>query len=101
MTANVGNYTGIVETICCKDGTVRKVGFREGRWIVKRPSEKVAVSKCGYLLYLECEESGRAYAFRVFVDFAEMAAAENEMDYLLLGEVAAALGADYIAFLDD
>ncbi|MGD9156586.1 MAG: hypothetical protein PVG90_13980 [Bacillota bacterium] len=37
--------------------------------------------------------------YQIFVDFAEMIAAEYEMDYRLLGLVAAALGVDYVALL--
>jgi hypothetical protein len=93
-------YEEIVETVRRKDGRVLKVGFREGKWIAETPYERVAVSKNGFLLYLECNEDGQAYFYDLFATFAEMAAAE-EIDFLLLSDVAAALGADYIAFLDN
>jgi hypothetical protein len=100
MTETISEYGQIVETIHLRDGAIRKVGFRSGKWIVKNSHEKVAISKNGFLLYLEYSQSGRAYSYDLFTDFEEMTAAENKIDFLLLGEVAAALDADYVAFLD-
>jgi hypothetical protein len=38
-------------------------------------------------------------SYKLFYDFAEMAADES-VDFLVLGQVASAIGADYIEFLD-
>jgi hypothetical protein len=100
MVENISEYRQIVETVHLRDGTIRKIGFRSGKWIVKNNHERVAISKSGYLLCLEYSQSGRAYSYDLFTDFEEMAAAENNLGFLLLGQVAAAIDADYVAFLD-
>jgi hypothetical protein len=100
MTENINEYGQIVETIHLRDGAIRKVGFRSGKWIVKNSHERVAISKSGFLLYLKYSQSGRAYSYDLFTDFEEMAASENKLYFLLLGQVATAINADYIAFLD-
>jgi hypothetical protein len=100
MAENVSDYEQIVETVYLQDGTIRKVGFREGRWIAETKYDRVAVSKDGFLLYFGYSESGRAHSYQLFCNFAEMAIEGNDVDFLLLGQVAAAIGADYISFLD-
>jgi hypothetical protein len=92
-------YGLLVETLYLKDGTTPKVGFREGKWLAGTEYEKVAVSKKGYLLHLDYDDNSRAVAYKLYLDFTEMAAAE--VDYSLLIKVAAALGnKDYVVFLD-
>ncbi|MGD9156127.1 MAG: hypothetical protein PVG90_11600 [Bacillota bacterium] len=52
-----------------------------------------------YLLHLDYDDKCQAVDYKLYLDFAEMAAAE--VDYLLLVKVAAALGnKDYVVFLD-
>jgi hypothetical protein len=100
MTKNAGNYEQIVAEVYRKDGTVQKVGFREGRWIAETLREKVAVSKNGFLLYLKHNEQGETYFYDLFASFAEMAT-DEDIDLLLLSQVATAIGADYVTFLDE
>jgi hypothetical protein len=101
LTENLTDYGQIVETVHLKDGTIRKIGFRSGKWIVQNRHERVAISIDGFLLYFEYSKSGRAYSYDLFNGFEEMAAKENEgLDFMVLGQVAAALGEDYVAFLD-
>jgi hypothetical protein len=45
MTENTSDYVQLVEEVYFSDGTVQKVGFCEGKWLVKSEYEKVAVSK--------------------------------------------------------
>jgi hypothetical protein len=99
LVKDTNEYGVLVETLYLKDGTTPKVGFREGKWIAGTEYEKVAVSKKGYLLHLDFDDNGRAVDYKLYLDFAEMAAAE--VDYSLLVKVAAALdNKDYIVFLD-
>jgi hypothetical protein len=63
MTENISGYGQIVETVHLRDGTIRKIGFRSGKWIVQNSHERVAISKSGFLLYLEYSQSGRAYSY--------------------------------------
>jgi hypothetical protein len=100
LVKDTNEYGLLVETLYLKDGTTPKVGFREGKWLVGTEDEKVAVAKKGYLLHLEYNEIGQAVDYKLYLDFAEMAA--DEVDYLFLAKVAAALGnKDYVVFLDD
>jgi hypothetical protein len=97
---DTNEYGLLVETLYLKDGTTPKVGFHEGKWIAGNKYEKVAVAKKGYLLHIDYDDSGRAVDYKLYLDFAEMAT--DDLDYLLLSKVAAALGnKDYIMFLDD
>ncbi|MGD8401194.1 MAG: hypothetical protein PVH64_09725 [Bacillota bacterium] len=99
MVKDTDGYGVLVETLHFKDGTTPKVGFREGKWIAGTEYEKVAVAKKGYLLHLDYDGNGRAVDYKLYLDFAEMAA--GEVDYSLLVKVAAALGnKDYVVFLD-
>jgi hypothetical protein len=102
MTENTGEYGQIVETVHLEDGTIQKVGFHEGKWLAGTEYEKVAVSKKGYLLHLDYDEKGRAFNYKLYLDFTEIAA--DDVDYLLLGKIARALGnkdfKDYVVFLD-
>jgi hypothetical protein len=93
------DYEQIVEQVYLKDGTIRKIGFRAGKWIAETKYDRVAVAKDGYLLYFRYSENGQAHSYDLFCDFAEMAA-NKYVDFLLLGQVAAAIGADYVLFMD-
>jgi hypothetical protein len=82
-----------------KTGLPRKWVFAREKWIAGTEYEKVAVAKKGYLLHLDYDGNGRAVDYKLYLDFAEMAA--GEVDYSLLVKVAAALGnKDYVVFLD-
>jgi hypothetical protein len=97
MTENLSDYGQIVETVHLKDGTIRKIGFQCGKWIVQNRDEKVAISIDGYLLYFEYSPSGRAHSYVLFNGFEDMTAKENNgIDFMVLGAVAAALGEDYV-----
>jgi hypothetical protein len=100
MTNNTSFYEQIVAEVHLKNGSVQKVGFQEGRWIAETPREKVAVSKNGFLLYLKRNEQGETYFYDLFASFAELAA-DEDIDLLLLSQVATAIGADYVTFLDE
>jgi hypothetical protein len=99
MAESAGNYGEIVEKVYYKDGTFYRVGFHEGKWIAETEHEKAAISKKGFLLYLELDDNGQARSFKMYLDFADMAA--DDIDLLFLSRVAAAIGADYIQFLDN
>jgi hypothetical protein len=99
MTETAGDYAQLVEKVYLPDGTVHQVGFREGKWIARISDAKVTVSKSGFLLYLKYREDGRAYSYDLFAEFAELVT-DALIDLSLLGQVAAAIGADYIEFLD-
>jgi hypothetical protein len=99
MTKNTSGYEQIMEEVYRKDGAIRKVGFREGKWIVKTKYDRVAVSKKGFLLYFEYNETGQVHFYELFTSFTEMAA-DKFIDTYLLDQVAAAIGADYIAYAD-
>jgi hypothetical protein len=102
LTKTLGDYVQLIDTIHLQDGTIRKIGFRSGKWLVKTEYKRVAVSKKGFLLHLDYDEKGRAFNYKLYLDFTEMAA--DDVDYLLLGKVARALGnkdfKDYVVFLD-
>jgi hypothetical protein len=99
MTETAGDYAQLVEEVYLPDGTIHKVGFRAGKWIARISDAKVAVSQSGFLLYLRYNETGRAYSYDLFAEFAAMAT-DARIDLCLVGQVAAAIGADYIEFLD-
>jgi hypothetical protein len=99
MVRNTNDYVQLVEEVYFEGGTVQKVGFHEGKWLVKTEYQRIAVSKKGFLLHLEYNENGQAHSYKLYLNFAEMAA--DDVDFCLLGKVAAALGVkDYITFLD-
>jgi hypothetical protein len=99
MPENASEYRQLVEEVYFEDGTVQKVGFHEGKWLVKTEYERIAVSKKGFLLHLVYNESGQAHSYKLYLSFAEMAA--DDLDSCLLSKVAAVLGVkDYITFLD-
>jgi hypothetical protein len=99
LAKSINEYGLLVETLHLEDGTTPKVGFREGKWLAGTEDEKVAVSKKGYLLHLDYDEKGQAVDYKLYLNFAEMAA--DDVDYLLLAKVATALGnKDYVLFLD-
>jgi hypothetical protein len=100
MTENAGDYEQIMEEVYLKDGTIRKIGFRKGKWIAETKYDRVAVSEDGFLLYFRYSENGRAHSYDLFCNFAEMAIEENDVDFLLLGQVATAISANYVAFMD-
>lgn len=99
MTKNISSYEPIIEEVYLKDGSIRKVGFREGKWIVKTKYDKVAISKNGFLLYFEYNETGQVHFYELFTSFTEMAA-DKFIDTYLLDQVAALIGADYVAYVD-
>jgi hypothetical protein len=86
------DYEQIVEPVYLKDGTSRKIGFRAGKWIAETKYDRVAVAKNGYLLYFRYSENEQAHSYQLFCNFAEMAIENNDVDFLLLGQVAAAIG---------
>jgi hypothetical protein len=99
MAKNSVDYEQLVEEVYFEDGTFQKVGFREGKWLVKTEYERIAVSRKGFLLHLVYNESGQAQSYKLYLSFAEMAA--DDIDFCLLSKVAAVLGVkDYITFLD-
>jgi hypothetical protein len=99
MYGNINDYEQLVEEVYYEDGTVQKVGFQEGKWLITNEYERIAVSKKGFLLHLEYNESGQAHFYKLYLNFAEMAA--DDLDFCLLSKVAAVLGVkDYIRFLD-
>ena len=89
MTENINDYQQLVETVHLPDGTVQKVGFREGKWIAESDYERVAVAKKGYLIRFEYDGDQRAQTYDLYDNFAEMAA--DEVDVFLLSKVAARL----------
>jgi hypothetical protein len=98
MVKNAGDYGQIVETVHLDEGKTLKVGFHEGKWIAATKHEKVAISKNGFLLCFRCNETGRAHSYKMYLNFADLAA--DDVDFCLLSKVAAAIDADYVAFLD-
>jgi hypothetical protein len=52
----------------------------------------------GFLLCFRCNENGQARSYKMYLNLAEMAA--DDVDFFLLSKVAAAIDADYVAFLD-
>jgi hypothetical protein len=99
MTETAADYAQLVEEVYLPDGTVHKVGFQEGKWIARINDAKVAVSQSGFLLYLKYRDDGRAYSYDLFAEFVEMVT-DARIDLCLMGQVATAIGADYIEFLD-
>jgi hypothetical protein len=99
LVKNIDDYVQLIETVHLEDSTVQKVGFHEGKWLVKTEYQRIAVSKKGFLLHLEYNENGQAINYKLYLNFAEMAA--DDVDFCLLSNVAAVLGVkDYIRFLD-
>ena len=98
MNANADCYEQIVEAVHHNDGSVHKVGFREGKWIAATHHGRVAVSKSGFLLYLEYNQNGQARYYKLYCNFAEMAA--DDVDFSLLDQVATAIDVEFIEFLD-
>lgn len=98
MNENADCYEQIVEAVHYNDGSIYKIGFREGRWIAATHHSRVAISKSGSLLYLEYSESGQVHSYKLYCNFAEMAA--NDAEFNLLYQVAAAIDAEFVEFLD-
>jgi hypothetical protein len=65
----------------------------------KASMKRLPYQKKGFLLHLEYNGIGQAINYKLYLNFTEMAA--DDVDFYLLGKVAAALGVkDYITFLD-
>jgi hypothetical protein len=65
------NYLPLIVDVYSEDENVQKIGFKKGKWIIENKSEKVAVSKNGYLLHFKYMK-GHAYAFNLYLNIEDM-----------------------------